>query len=170
MTKSDHELDAPPWRRVDGTIMATARAVRKAYDRALSDLGITLPEASLLAFIAETEPQTQSQLATRLGNGKAALGARIDHLEQMSAIARRPHSSDRRVWLVHLTPTGREYVDAINEIDSQLREQLRRGIGRRERELLARTLTQIQQNIAALSDFPTRQEDPDAPASDEETH
>jgi len=130
--------------------MATARAIRKAYDRALSDLGLTLPEASLLAFIAEREPHTQAQLAARLGNGRAALGARVDHLEQMDAIQRRPHRTDRRVWLVHLTPLGRDYVDAINEIDQQLREHLRRGISRAEREQLARTLTRLQQNVVAL--------------------
>lgn len=150
MSRLGHELDSPPWQRVDGTIMATARAIRKAYDRALSDLGLSLPEASLLAFIAETEPHTQAQLAARLGIGRAALGDRVDHLEQMDAIERRPHSTDRRVWLVHLTPKGREYVDSINEIDRQLREQLRRGINRSEREQLAHTLTRLKRNVDAL--------------------
>jgi MarR family transcriptional regulator, transcriptional regulator for hemolysin len=150
MTGSAHELDAPPWRRVDGTIMATARAIRKVYDDALGDLSLSLPEASLLAYIAENEPLTQTQLAARLGNGKASLGTRIDHLERLDAIQRRPHSSDRRVWLVHLTERGREYVDAVSEIDRNLRGQLRQGIGRAEREQLAHTLTRLQQNIAAL--------------------
>ncbi|WP_369127635.1 MarR family winged helix-turn-helix transcriptional regulator [Mycolicibacter kumamotonensis] len=130
--------------------MATARAIRKVYDLALSDLGLSLPEASLLAFIADTEPQTQTQLATRLGNGKAALGARIDRLEQMDAIQRRPDDSDRRVWLVHLTERGREVVNAVNEIDRHVREQLRKGIGRTEREQLARTLTRLQQNVDVM--------------------
>ncbi len=150
MTASNHELDAPPWRRVDGTIMSTARAVRKAYDRALGDLGLTLPEASLLAYIAESEPPTQTQLAERLGGGKAALGSRVDRLETMGAIQRRPHDSDRRVWLIHLTDKGSDYVDAINEIDRRLREQLRRGIGREERQQLAQTLTRLQANLVAM--------------------
>jgi MarR family transcriptional regulator, transcriptional regulator for hemolysin len=160
MTKPAHELDSPPWRRVDGTIMATARAIRKVYDLALGDLGLTLPEASLLAFIAETAPQTQTQLAARLGNGKAALGSRIDHLEQLDAIQRRPHSTDRRVWLVHLTERGRQYVDAVNEIDRHLREQLRKGIGRAEREQLAQTLTRLQQNVDAVSQSMTNADNP----------
>jgi len=70
--------------------MATARAIRRAYDQALGDIGLTLPEASLLAYIAEVDPQTQTRLAERLAIGKAALGARIDRLEQMDAIQRRP--------------------------------------------------------------------------------
>jgi len=159
VAKPAHELDSPPWRRVDGTLMATARAIRRVYDLALGDLGLTLPEASLLAFIAETEPQTQTQLANRLGNRKAALGARIDHLEQMDAIQRRPHRTDRRVWLVHLTDHGRELVDAVNDIDRQLRGQLRKGIGRAEREQLALTLNRLQLNVAAIQPQSTSDED-----------
>ncbi len=132
--------------------MALARSIRNVYDGALADLGLTLPEASLLAYIAETNPQTQTQLAAQLGNGKAALGARIDHLETMDAIRRCPDSTDRRVWLVHLTDKGREYVQAVNEIDKQLRQQLRRGIGRAEREQLAHTLMRLQHNIDAMTD------------------
>jgi MarR family transcriptional regulator, transcriptional regulator for hemolysin len=150
MTHADHELDAPPWRRVDGTIMSTARDIRKAYDRALADLGVTLPEASLLAYLAETEPPTQTQLAERLGGGKAALGSRVDRLEVMAAIERRPHETDRRVWLVHLTAKGHDYVNAINEIDRRLRERLRRGIGREDRHQLAQTLTRLQSNLKAM--------------------
>jgi MarR family transcriptional regulator for hemolysin len=156
MTAAAHELDAPPWRRLDGTIISTGRSIRKAYDFALSDLGITLPEASLLAFIAESDPQTQTQLAERLGNGKAALGARIDRLEQTGAIQRLPHKTDRRVWLVHLTDKGSDLVASINEIDQRLRAQLRRGISREERQQLAKTLMRIQQNLDAISESTTR--------------
>jgi len=130
--------------------MSTARGIRKAYDRALSDLGLTLPEASLLAYIAESEPPTQTQLAERLGGGKAALGSRVDRMEVIGAIQRRPHETDRRVWLIHLTDKGQDYVNAINEIDRRLREQLRRGIGREERQRLAQTLTRLQSNLEAM--------------------
>ncbi|MGV0790173.1 MarR family winged helix-turn-helix transcriptional regulator [Mycolicibacterium sp. XJ1819] len=150
MTGFSHELDTPPWRRVDGTIMSTARAVRKVYDRALSDLGLTLPEASLLAYIAESEPSTQTQLAERLGGGKAALGSRVDRLERMGAIQRRAHDTDRRVWLIHLTDKGQEYVDAITKIDRRLRERLRHGIGREDRQQLAQTLTRLQANLESM--------------------
>ncbi|MFY1621164.1 MarR family winged helix-turn-helix transcriptional regulator, partial [Micromonospora sp. WMMD736] len=88
--RGDHELDAPPWRRIDGTLMATARGIRKAYDRALADVGLSLPEASLLAYLAEIEPQTQTQLATRMGSGRAVMGDRIDSLEARGAVRRQP--------------------------------------------------------------------------------
>ncbi len=132
--------------------MSCARAIRNAYDHALAELGLTLPEASLLAYIAESEPQTQTQLAEQLGSGKAALGARIDRLGLMGAIQRLPRSGDRRVWLVHLTDKGSAYVDSVIEVDRRLRDLLRRGIPREDRQKLAQTLTRLQANLSTMLD------------------
>jgi MarR family transcriptional regulator for hemolysin len=148
MSSVDHELDAPPWRRVEGTIMATAKAIRRAYDRLLADLGLTLPDAMLLAYLDEAQPLTQVQLAQRLGSGRAVVGARIDALEARGAVRRRPDARDRRVWLVETTPAGRELVAAILEMDLALRQQLRTGISREERQQLAGLLLRLQHNLA----------------------
>lgn len=147
---ADHELDAPPWRRVDGTLMATARSIRKAYDRVLADVGLSLPEASLLAYVDQIDPQTQTELARRLGSGRAVMGARIDTLEARGAVRRQPHPTDRRVWLVHITPAGRELVGTVNELDHGLREQLRAGLTRADRQHLASILLRIQRNLAEV--------------------
>jgi len=50
-----HELDAPPWSRVEGTLLSTARAVRRAYDAALAELGVNLSKASVLAHLKDSE-------------------------------------------------------------------------------------------------------------------
>ena len=147
----DHELDAPPWRRVDGTLMATARGIRQAYDRALADIGLTLPEASLLAYVDQIEPQTQTELARRLGSGRAVMGTRVDTLETRGAVQRLPHPNDRRVWLVHITEIGRQLVETINRLDIGIREQLRAGLSRQDRQQLAMILLRIQTNLAAVS-------------------
>ena len=38
--KVTHELDAPPWLRVESTLMATARAIRQGYDHRFEPLGL----------------------------------------------------------------------------------------------------------------------------------
>jgi DNA-binding MarR family transcriptional regulator len=152
---ADHELDSPPWRRVDGTLMATARSIRKAYDRVLADVGLSLPEASLLAYLDQIEPQTQTELARRLGSGRAVMGARIDTLEARGAVRRQPHPTDRRVWLVHITPAGQELVGTINALDDGLRTQLRSGLTRTDRQQLASILLRIQRNLAEARPEPS---------------
>lgn len=150
--RSSHELDIAPWKRIDGTIMETARKIRKAYDQVLSPLGLTLPEASLLAFINEAEPMTQIRLSECLGSGRAAIGSRVDALERRGAVERRPDPNDRRVWLVYITEQGRSLVDEVTVVDRGLREQLRHGTSREERQQLAAVLLRLQSNLAALPD------------------
>ena len=47
--QTQHELDAPPWRRVESTLMATARAIRQAYAQRLRPLDLNLSQALQIA-------------------------------------------------------------------------------------------------------------------------
>jgi len=146
----DHELDAPPWQRVESTLMATARAIRRAYEIRLADLDLNLTEASLLAFLLETGPTTQSRLASRLGLGRAAAGLVINSLEKRELIERHADPEDRRAWLIDLRPKGTRVVQPILDVDSILRSELRSGISRPERQRLAGLLLRLQSNIAGV--------------------
>ena len=144
---TDHELDAPPWLRVESTLMATARLVRTAFDTRLAPLELNLTQASLLGYIGEFGSTTQTQLADRLGIGRASIGAVIDQLEARRLVERQPNPADRRVWLVVNTASGHELVADIRRVDEELRSELRRGIGREERQALAWVMTRLQQNL-----------------------
>lgn len=147
---TEHELDAPPWLRVESTIMATARAVRQAYDLRFADLGMNLSEASLLAYVGESGALTQTRLAERLGIGRAAMGSVIDSLEKRGLVERNPDPDDRRVWLVDLTASGKEMVEQVTERDVVLRKELRAGISRDDRQKLAEVLVALGNNLAAV--------------------
>ena len=145
-----HELDSPPWLRVESTLMATARLVRTAYDARLDPLGLNLTQASLLGYIAEFGSTTQTQLADRLGIGRASIGAVVDQLEARRFVVRQPNPADRRVWLVAITPEGSDLAVEIAHVDAVLRAELRRGIGREERQALAWVMTRLQQNLQSV--------------------
>lgn len=150
-----------PWKRVDATLLATARVVRQTYDNALSVLGISLPEASTVSLVAESGPLTQTQIATALETGRAVTGVRIDSLEQGGYVRRLPASNDRRVWLIEATRAGRDLAAEITVVDEHVRESLRSGISRREREMLSALLVKIAKNAECfaeelLGDTPSR--------------
>jgi MarR family transcriptional regulator, transcriptional regulator for hemolysin len=147
-TDGSHELDTPPWLRVDATIMATARAIREAYDERLSAIGLNLSQASLLAFVAEFGSHSQSGLAARLNLVRAATGQLVDALEQRGLVERAADPEDRRVWLVDITPAGRAVAAHVSEIDQALRARLRQGISKADRQHLARLLLQLEANLA----------------------
>lgn len=142
-----HELDAPPWRRVESTLMATANAIHAAYDQRLAGLGMTLSTASLLAYLAEFGPVTQTRCAEHLGQGRAVTGTQVDKLETFGCVERRPDPNDRRVWLVAITEHGRDTAARVAEIDEQLRGEFREGISRSDRQTLAALLVRLQENI-----------------------
>ena len=130
--------------------MAVSRAIRRAYDLRLRATGLNLSEASLLAFLCDQGPMTQSGIAQRIGMGRASAGAVIDGLERRGLITRRSHGDDRRVWMVELTADGARLVEDVNAIDVALREELRAGISRAERKQLAETLVRLRGNLAQV--------------------
>ncbi len=147
---SSHELDAPPWLRVESTIMATARAIRQSYDQRFSDLDLNLSEASVLAYVAEHGALSQTQIAKSLGLGRAATGALIDALEGRALVQRQTDPDDRRVWLVEITIAGKELLEEVYVRDQILRKQLRNGITRQERQQLAAVLVRLGNNLASV--------------------
>jgi DNA-binding MarR family transcriptional regulator len=143
-----HELDAPPWLRVESTLIGAAQAIRDAYDARLAPLGLTLSLASLLCYIAEFGPVSQTRAAEHLGQGRAATGVQIDRLQSLGYIERRPDPDDRRVWMVAATASGRALADDVGAVDRVLRSELRSGITRAERQQLAAVLVRLQRNLA----------------------
>ena len=143
-----HELDSPPWLRVESTLMSTARLLRVAFDARLAALDLNLTQASLLGYVAEFGATTQTDLADHLGIGRAAIGSVIDRLQSRGLVERQPKADDRRVWMVAITPDGKELADRISDVDRVLRAELRHGIGREERQALAWVMTRLQQNLA----------------------
>jgi len=150
-TASGHELDASPWQRVESTLMATAGLMRDTYDRALTPLDLNLTEASLLAYVVESGPLKQTSIADHLRIGRAAAGNVIDRLQGRGLVERRADESDRRVWLVAATTEGRTLAEQITAIDVDLRNRLRLGIDRHERQMLASLLVRLQRNLLSVN-------------------
>jgi len=147
-----HELDAPPWSRVEGTLLSTARAVRRAYDAAFAELGVNLSEASVLAHLRDGGPLTQTELARRIGTGRARMGAWIDNLVAKGAVVREADPHDRRVWNVALTPVGLQLWEQTARVDRTIRKVLRAGSTPEDRARLDALLTLINRNADTLID------------------
>ncbi len=128
--------------------MATAQAIRDGYDARLAPLGLTLSLASLLAYVADFGPVSQTRAAEHLGQGRAGTGAQVDRLQQLGYIERRPDPDDRRVWMVAITESGRDLAQRVSEVDHVFRAELRTGITRSERQQLAAVLVRLQRNVA----------------------
>lgn len=130
--------------------MSAARAVRRAYDQRLAAIGLNLTEASVLAHLADAGALSQVEVARRIGTSRARVGAHIDALEAKGALRRRPHPTDRRVWMVELTAHGRQLWERSVQIDQALRRVLRAGTTAADRRQLDALLMRVQRNLDAM--------------------
>ncbi len=141
--------------------MSTARAMRRAYDRVFSDIGINLAEATILAHLVDGQ-LTQSELARRVGTSRARIGGSIDALVPKGAVRRVADATDRRVWLVNVTDEGRAMWERSVAADRDLRKRIRAGTTKRQREQLDEALTLIQKNLLEFLDEDGRSAGADA--------
>src|SRR5262245_16896121 len=148
----NHQSSQPPWTRVEGTIMSTARTMRRAYDRAFADIGINLAEATILAHLVDGQ-LTQSELARRVGTSRARIGGSIDSLVPKGAVERVADAADRRVWLVTITDEGRLMWKRSVAADRALRKRIRLGTTEKQRDQLDEVLTLIHTNLLNILDM-----------------
>ena len=142
-------------------MMSTARDIRLAYDQCFEPLGLNLSQASLIGYVNQNGPMTQTQLAAALVLGRAATGSLVDQLEQRGLVQRVPDPDDRRVWMVENTEAGAEMAIEIVQVDEQLRSRLRNGISSAERRELADLLLKMSQNAQqAAADASASPENP----------
>ena len=86
------------------------------FARRLEPLGFTPAHAGIFRIIAATPGLSQQELAAKLGMYPSRLVAVIDDLEKRSLIERQPSKSDRRLYALHLTKSGKEQLSAIGAI------------------------------------------------------
>jgi MarR family transcriptional regulator, transcriptional regulator for hemolysin len=151
-TKVAHELDSPPWRRFESTLMATSKSIRRAFDLRLSAIGLNLSEACLLEYVVEHGPITQTAVAEKIGMQRASAGAIVDDLSDRKLLKRLHDPTDNRVWLLAATRDGLQLAEKIGEVDNALRVDLRRNLSQSERDQLAKTLLSLQSNLAEILD------------------
>jgi MarR family transcriptional regulator, transcriptional regulator for hemolysin len=152
MASAERDIGTPPRQTMEPLLMATSRALRRAYDTRLAGVGLKLTEAYLLGHVHTHGPMTQTQLAEWLGIGRAATGVLIDALEGKGLVERSASAADRRVWLVASTSQAAPLVEEIIAVDTALRQQLWNGVSQAERRQLSETLQRLQGNLAAILD------------------
>ena len=67
---------------------------------------LTKPELMALSVLGVHGPSRMGEMAAHLAVGQSAVTPVIDRLEGRGLVARRRSDTDRRAWLVTLTPSG----------------------------------------------------------------
>lgn len=139
---SDHDLGPVLSGRLGYLLKRAHLRLADLHEDVLAPFGVSDRELGILMLLAGREPESQQQLAHRLGIDRTTMVALIDALEAKQLVARRPDPSDRRRNVIALTDAGqqvrRDATKASDEAERRLLEDLDDAEAAQFRDLLRR--------------------------------
>jgi MarR family transcriptional regulator for hemolysin len=137
--------DGPPI----GLQLATAqKAVGRAFNEALAEVGGTFPIWLILSSLKANERRTQLELAQAVGIEGPTLTRHLDGLERAGLVLRVRDPQDRRAVRVELTAAGESLYAKLLTAVIAFNRQLTEGIGEQELRRFRRTLDRLRENAA----------------------
>jgi DNA-binding MarR family transcriptional regulator len=113
------------------------------FAKRLEPLGFTPAHAGIFRIIAAIPGLSQQELAAKLGMYASRLVAVIDDLEKRGFIERQPSTTDRRLYALHLTKSGKEQLSAIGAIAREHGRDLLDALSDEERSTLTALLERV---------------------------
>ena len=136
MSKEDGQL---------GVVAALVRStflVNAVYAESAREYGLTSQQGQLLCVLM-AQPYGMGELGAMLGLAKSSLTGLVDRSERNGLVKRVPDPRDTRAVRVTLTPRGSALVDKFYDETCKRVEELTRGLGPEERDVLATLLGRI---------------------------
>ncbi|GAB5457344.1 MAG: MarR family transcriptional regulator [Henriciella sp.] len=128
-----------------------AHLLRLDIDRRVAPHNLTRIKWLALGVIHRTPGLTQSELATELELGAAAVGRLVDRLEDREFVLRSQSPDDRRAYFLSLTPAAEKLVRSLDSTAHEMRETLLDGLSEQEVSLLNRGLNKVKSNLQRVS-------------------
>ena len=97
----------PPYLRVPAYLIRRLQMISTAIvAEEFEDEDMPVSQWAVLTIIENNPEIDQSRLAEAVAIDRTNTGRLVDQLEAKGLVERRPHDSDRRVWMLRCTPLG----------------------------------------------------------------
>src|SRR5438093_216903 len=87
-------------------LMKAHRTLTRHASRSIEALDMCLSDFAILEALLHKGAQTVRELARRIDLTSGSMTTAIDRLETRHLVTRVDHATDRRAWVIHLTPNG----------------------------------------------------------------
>jgi DNA-binding MarR family transcriptional regulator len=131
-------------------IAETAHALRKAFDRRASALGVTRAQWKVLFRVTRFPGLRQVELADMLDVEPITLCRIVDRLEEAELVERQRDPEDRRAWRLQVTDKAKPLVERLKSLGSELVDEAFAGIDRSELDQVRGVLARVRENVAAV--------------------
>ena len=127
----------------------TARRVKQyaQYQFNCREFGITVDQWSILKNLKQHADLSQKELAEYCGKDQPTLTRIVDVLVRKNLVERKANPSDRRSFVVHLTPEGEKKIRTLGTHVGEIRMQAWKNLNEEDFEHLKRILNTIYDNL-----------------------
>jgi MarR family transcriptional regulator for hemolysin len=137
---------------LDFLLHDVARLLRMRFEQNARGSGLTRSQWQVLTYLARNEGISQSGLAELLDVEQITLCRIVDRLQAFGLIERHPHPSDRRVWILHLTPTAHLKLMQVPKLGDMTRSEALAGVSDIDGLRLLETLQALKLNLTDACD------------------
>ena len=124
-------------------LMKAHRALARHATRSIEALDMCLSDFGILEALLHKGPQSVRELGRRIELTSGAMTTAIDRLEARNLVGRADHATDRRAWVIHLTPAGKTLITKVFAGHQQAMEKAMTGLSRGERATLTDLLKRL---------------------------
>lgn len=117
----------------------------------LAAVGVTPRAYGVLSNLAQTDGQTQQQLADALGIHRNNMVSLIDDLERDGWVRRHRDSQDRRAFNILITEAGAGVVQRVGDLLPALDDRIGRGLREDQRRMLRDLLEHVARELELRS-------------------
>jgi MarR family 2-MHQ and catechol resistance regulon transcriptional repressor len=129
-----------------------ASAIQSYAEESISELQMCGSDFAVLEALLHKGPLPINEIGKKVLLTSGSITVAVDRLETKALVERRPHGTDRRARIVHLTKEGRKLIRRLYADHAADMEQLASAsLNRKEREILIRLLKQIGYEAAAAA-------------------
>ena len=94
-------------------LMRAAESITSRVHKHLSSVGLTVSQFGVLEAIYHLGPLSQKDLGRKILRSSGTITMVIDNLEKRRLVRRERDTSDRRIFIVHLTGEGQKLIRKI---------------------------------------------------------
>jgi DNA-binding MarR family transcriptional regulator len=125
-----------------------SRLLRRAFQQQLEGSSLTLAQARALIYVSRHEGVRQVELADLLEVQPITLARLVDQLAAAGLVERRPDPTDRRAYLVFLTPDAAPHLLAIRQVTAAIQADALRGLSDKQTTTLLLALRTMRDNLS----------------------
>ena len=124
-------------------LMKAYGTLRRHAERSIEALDMCLSDFAILEALLHKGPQSVRELGRRIDLTSGSMTTAIDRLEARRLVTRTDHASDRRAWVIQLTPAGRTLIAKVFTGHEQAMDRAMRGLSKAELAILTDLLKRL---------------------------